>query len=448
MKEFLSVLLFAVAPAYAAPEVVQWGSDTGSRYELWDVMQETGLSSEEKWATLTQQERSVLLDSAGSACRRAEEAVAAALKGTDADTVLKVQRKSLAEAATCLPARSADAEAAAARQETLRRIEAAAKAGKLSQADLDWLKANNIHRAQTEEDKLTALKVLDKNKETEARLKKASKKQTAVSAMSAKGASGLSEMYDKSAAGAERSKGAPEVDLKKGQFHAKLSGPRGSTAASIGHEPPPAPAGAASGKPKLPQVKRDFKSPFPEEDLKALDRAVQAKKEERLKNNYTLGSLGNIRQMIKLAPKSEDRGDGPGSGCRDWGEAVAKAINTDPALKGKYEAGVICGAKVPYLSQHCVTVFHRKGADVNDPKTDVWYYDAWRKKTESGPIDQQLCRFPVPLEQDYTEGPIGQKTTSKHHISYYEMNKTGEESVTRKVSSAQTNVLFKRGCFD
>ena len=76
------------------------------------------------------------------------------------------------------------------------------------------------------------------------------------------------------------------------------------------------------------------------------------------------------------------------------------------------------------------------------------YYDAWKKKTESGPVDQQLCRFPVPLEQDFNEGPIGQKTTSKHHVSYYDLNKTGPEGVARKISGAQTNVLFKRGCFD
>lgn len=440
----LALILTLTQAAYALTAPAEWGQDTGSSYELWDTLQQTGLAEEAGWASLPEDKRQAALKQAETQCRKAEEAVRTALKGTDALAILGVQRKSLAAAATCSPDKTADAEAAEARRAALARIEAASKTGKLSEADIAWLQANGIHM-ESEEGKAAALDAKNRAEESKANLKKASKKQEQVSALAKKGDSGLNTMFDKSAAAGETGTTFGAVALKKGMASINPEAPRGSTAKSVSHEPPPDPTG---GKGKLPQVKRDFKSPFPEEDLKALDRAVQAKKEERLKSNYTLGSLGNIRQMIKLAPATVDRGDGPGSGCRDWGEAVAKAINTDPALKGKYEAGVICGAKVPYLSQHCVTVFHRKGADINDPKTDVWYYDAWRKKTESGPIDQQLCRFPVPLEQDYNEGPIGQKTTSKHHISYYDMDKTGPAATTRKVSSAQTNVLFKRGCFD
>lgn len=440
---FLTLILVRGQAAYALTAPAEWGLDTGSSYELWDAMQETGLAEEPDWASLPEAKRQAALKQAEAQCRKAEEAVRTALKGTDALAVLGVQRKSLAAAAVCSPEKSADAEAAETRRATLARIETASRTGKLSQADIAWLQANGI-LMENEEGKTAALGAKARAAESEANLKKAAKKQEQVSALAKKGDAGLNTMFDKAAVSHDQSQAPNAVAIGKG-MSAISPGPRGSTAQSVAHAPPPDPVGA---KGNLPPVKRDFKSPFPEEDVKALDRAVQAKKDERLKANYTLGSLGNIRQMFKLAPKADERVDGAGSGCRDWGEAIAKAINTDPALKKKYEAGVICGAKVPYISQHCVTVFHKKGADVNDPKTDVWYYDAWGKKTESGPVDQQLCRFPVPLEQDFYEGPIGQKTTSKHHISYYDLNKTGPEGTVRKVSGAQTNVLFKRGCFD
>lgn len=441
---FLALILARGQAAYALTAPAEWGLDTGSSYELWDAMQETGLAEETDWASLPEAKRQAALKQAEAQCRKAEEAVRTALKGTDALAVLGVQRKSLAAAAVCSPGKTADAEAAEARRAALARIEAAARTGKLSQADLAWLQANGIH-LESEEGKAAALGAKTRSEESKANLKKAAKKQEQVSALAKKGDAGLNTMFDKAAVSHDKGNSFGAVAMSKNMSAITPGGPRGSTAQSVAHEPPPDPVG---GKGKFPQVKRDFKSPFPEEDVKALDRAVQAKKDERLKANYTLGSIGNIRQMFKLAPKADERVDGAGSGCRDWGEAIAKAINTDPALKKKYEAGVICGAKVPYLSQHCVTVFHKKGADVNDPKTDVWYYDAWGKRTESGPVDQQLCRFPVPLEQDFYEGPIGQKTTSKHHISYYDLNKTGPDGVVRKISGAQTNVLFKRGCFD
>lgn len=441
MKNILLALILARAQAvYALSAPAEWGLDTGSNYELWDILQESGLAEETGWSSLPGTKRHEALNQAETQCRKAEEAVRTALKGTDADAVLGVQRKTLAAAAVCSPGKAADAEAGEARRANLARIETLSRSGQLPAADLAWLRNNGFTLRG-----LPAAAAEETARKTQENLKKASRKQEQVSALSKKGEAGLNTMFDKSAVSHNKGNSFGAVAMNKSVAAITPSGPRGSTAQSVAHEPPPDPSG---GKGKLPQVKRDFKSPFPEEDLKALDRAVQGKKEERLKSNYTLGSLGNIRQMIKLAPATVDRGDGPGSGCRDWGEAVAKAINTDPALKGKYEAGVICGAKVPYISQHCVTVFHRKGADINDPKTDIWYYDAWKKKTESGPVDQQLCRFPVPLEQDFNEGPIGQKTTSKHHISYYDLNKTGPEGIARKISGAQTNVLFKRGCFN
>jgi hypothetical protein len=445
MKEFLAAMLLSVAPVYADPESAQWGGDTGSRYELWDLLTETGLGSEETWSSLKAGERNALLKKATEECRKAEDCVNTALRGADPGAILQIQRKSLTAAAVCRPEKSADAEAAEKRRATLARIEIAAKAGKLPQADIEWLQANGIS-LNNEESKTAALDAQTRTEESKANFRKAAKKHEQVSALAKKGDAGLNTMFDKAAVSHGQSQAHTAIAIGKG-MSAISPGPRGSTASSIPHDAPPEPGSRTAAK-KYDSVKHQFKSPFPEEDVKALDRAVQAKKDERLKANYTLGSLGNIRQMIKLAPATVDRGDGPGSGCRDWGEAVAKAINTDPSLKGKYEAGVICGAKVPYLSQHCVTVFHRKGADINDPKTDVWYYDAWRKKTESGPVDQQLCRFPVPLEQDFYEGPLGQKTTSNHHISYYDLNKTGPEGVARKISGAQTNVLFKRGCFN
>lgn len=442
MKHILLALILAHAQAaYAIAGPVEWGQDTGSSYELWNTMQETGLADEAGWASLPETKRQEALNQAETRCRKAEEAVRTALKGTDADAVLGVQRKTLAAAAVCSPGKAADAEAAEARRANLARIETLSRSGQLPAADLAWLRNNGFTLRG-----LPAAAAEETARKTQENLKKASKKQGQVSAFAKKGEAGLNTMFDKAAVSRGQGRVPDAVAVGKG-MSAINPEPRGSAASSIFHATPPAPEGRQSANSRDP-VERKFKSPFPEEDLKALDRAVQGKKEERLKSNYTLGSLGNIRQMIKLAPATVDRGDGPGSGCRDWGEAVAKAINTDPALKGKYEAGVICGAKVPYISQHCVTVFHRKGADINDPKTDIWYYDAWKKKTESGPVDQQLCRFPVPLEQDFNEGPIGQKTTSKHHISYYDLNKTGPEGVARKISGAQTNVLFKRGCFD
>ncbi|MBI5239977.1 MAG: hypothetical protein HY926_05865 [Elusimicrobia bacterium] len=177
---------------------------------------------------------------------------------------------------------------------------------------------------------------------------------------------------------------------------------------------------------------------------------VQELKTERLSQGHTLDTSGNFKQFFGLAPKLKP-GAEAGSGCRDWAEATAGVINKHPTMGKKYEAGVICGTKTPTdrvlpLAQHCVTVYFPKGQDPNSPATDVRYIDAWKTATETGPIRKFLCSHPVAIEQDYTAFPYGTRLGWDHSISFYDLDKREPKELLRRISSAQVNLVFKRGC--
>lgn len=442
-----AVMLAVSFPRHVAAESPAWGGETGSVHDLWGWLDHSGACPREEWEALSPGAKNKSLKEAEKECGLSGAAVDLLLNGGDGDEMLAVPVKRLEWARVCLPERAGDAAAAARRRAKLAGIVAAYKQGKLDPADIAWLQEEGIRAGGGLEREDRPGAAGGKKTAGDGALLKPGKKMAAAGSYSKKGEAGLAGLYD----GADR-KGAGPDGLSapgiKGKTAALPLAARGPQAVHLAHTPPPAPerTGAAAQKSAAREnpVERKSPPPFPEKDVAELDKVVQRAKAERLAKGHTLGSWGNFKQAL---PWTKSPADGTGSGCRDWSEEISMAINKDPATGKKYEAGVLCGAKVPYLAQHCVAVFYPKGAKPAGPETKVWYYDAWAPKTRSGPVEDQLCSNPVPLEQDYTsKWPFGQVPTGAHHISYYGLEVSGPPGTVRKISGHQTNVLFGRGC--
>ncbi|HBB67319.1 MAG: hypothetical protein A2X28_10715 [Elusimicrobia bacterium GWA2_56_46] len=454
---FLALLLLPLRPLVAAGagEGVPWGSETDGQYRAWDWISAFTEEDRNTWDGLDADGQEALLKRAGDACLAADRASLAAQTRGEAGVLSALPDETLDQLSICVENGKTRAGALREKRDRLNQIILRSKNRQLSRADLTWLEANSIRlKDPSFNDAAAAGEIERQNKTAQKRSRNAEKKYSRLKEGKPLTSAGLASIYDGSGSKGKDSPQYPETIALKDRTNAKLSipgpetrGPRKKLTSSAPPELALAPDKIRNGSPKAGEetrVERKIASPFPEEDVAQLDKVVQKLKSNWLEKGHTSGRWGNLKQTLHMAKK---QADGTGSGCRDWSEEVSMAINRDPQAGKKYEAGVLCGAKVPYLAQHCVTVFYPKGSDPNDPSTQVWHYDAWASKTKSGPVEEQLCSNPIPIEQDFTsKWPFGQVPTGTHHISFYGIKKTGDPEIIRELGGYQTNMVFNREC--
>jgi len=141
--------LLPFCPLWALDETdtrdkIQWGTDI-SNYKVWNWMDAYGDKNEETpWDELERQEQDKRLKKAEAACSQAEQRLYSTNNQTDGDAMLALSRNNVKEIGVCL--QNGKAIAAALEKKCLRlaQIRVKAQQNRYEQADMLWLKENNI----------------------------------------------------------------------------------------------------------------------------------------------------------------------------------------------------------------------------------------------------------------------------------------------------------------
>lgn len=135
--------LAALAPAaFCAPEGAAWGTRVSETYDLWGWISAYTDEDRDSWDALTPAERDAILKKAAAACARAGERADAA--GADGEAILRLSQADLGHLGACSADGARTAGDLRAKQQRLAQIKSRAAAGRYDQADMDWLKANNL----------------------------------------------------------------------------------------------------------------------------------------------------------------------------------------------------------------------------------------------------------------------------------------------------------------
>ena len=428
---FILLAAFAAQAAYCEPSGVEWGTQVSRDYDVWEWLTVYGQMDEDTWRDLDTEERSSAVKKAESACRRAGAKLAATRSQTDAKAILALTDTDLDHAGSCIQNGEPMVTALRGKKARLADIQRKADQGRYDDADMAWLKANNIAMPRDEQKASeTEKKLKEKAKLQEKKTKAAMAKYGKMKGLDA---AGLDAAYDNAKSKAPGT-GEAALDLsgkRPGNFAAVGNGPRDpkkklTSTAPPGMDGKPADKGITWNGRKLPPEKQAQVEKCRAQKC-SLMRMLEIVDPEKLKAKYDYkkpASPGDVAKMERdfkaLTGRKLNLQDLKDLRDDDHGPATGYEGNTLAALEHKYfvdaqvaDAVASC-PKTPGLYHGCYAL---KAAVLRGASPMIYeygksYMDMERKAAAGDPLAmaQSVITAPIlPLNLAVKTAVIGSK---------------------------------------
>jgi len=245
--------LLAPPPAFCAEGKTAWGARVSDNYNVWAWLSEYAGEDQESWDEQEREQQDAALAKAKAGCEKAGSRLAATRNQTDGMAILVLSENDLGQIGVCVKGGETIAPALEQKKARLASIRAKALKGQYLEADMLWMKENNITLPQegpTAEERAAKEASIAKSQKQ----KYAAAKQK-YGKLKGQDAKGLAQLYDGGKGSGAAGDPALAADLSgaKGK-HLGLAKPelRKPTTKSLTAAAPPAMAGAAP-KPAAPK---------------------------------------------------------------------------------------------------------------------------------------------------------------------------------------------------